>query len=231
MRTDAPRGHRDRGVDGQPGAQRRRKSRTISRAALRPGKPVTPPPGCAPGAAVVEAADRPSVVRVAHRRPVDPQLVGRHRGVEDVSAGKAEALLEVGRGQHLAGDRRVGEVGGEAVDGREHRIGRRLAQGIPVAVARKVLAEETRDVLAPRRQRVVHGRWDQHLDDRRTREGTAARIQIGLLQVRHRGSDDDPRAVMVLAVEPRPAGEVGEFPKCDVDLQRRGLGAHAANPA
>ena len=65
-------------------------------AALRPLVAITLPAGMGGRAAQVDARDRR-----ARREPVLPHLVGRHLALEDVAAGQADPLLDVGRAEHL----------------------------------------------------------------------------------------------------------------------------------
>ena len=83
------------------------------------------------GAAEVEAGDRR-----ARRQPVLPHLVGRDLALEDVAAGQADALLDVGRPEHLVGLQPVLEAGREAVDQVDELARDLVAALVPGAVAR-----------------------------------------------------------------------------------------------
>jgi hypothetical protein len=89
--------------------------------------PVTPPPGCVPGAAHVQAGDRAAVVAVAQHRARGPQLVERHVAVHDVASDEPELALEVDRRERHDADDRLLEAGREAVDGIDDQVGRRRA--------------------------------------------------------------------------------------------------------
>ena len=82
----------------------------ISRAALWPGAPVTPPPGCVPAAAHVEAGQRAAIVAVAEHRARGEQLIERQRAVKDVAADQAEGAFEIERAQDLPAEHRGLEV-------------------------------------------------------------------------------------------------------------------------
>ena len=79
--------------------------------------------GVRAGAAVVQPGDGSPVSGVSHDGPVGPHLVRGHRAVEDVAAGQAKTFFQVRRCQYLPGDHRIAEIGREAVDGGEYRIG------------------------------------------------------------------------------------------------------------
>ena len=79
----------------------RRKSARISRAALWPGAPVTPPPGCVPAPHMYRPAERTAVVAVAEHRARGEQLIETQRAVDDVPADEAEGALEVERTHDL----------------------------------------------------------------------------------------------------------------------------------
>src|SRR5215472_16531711 len=66
--------------------------------------------GMSGGAAQVEAADGRAVVGVAGKGTPEEELVQRHRSLEDVAAGEAEAMLDVPRGQDVPGDDGTAEV-------------------------------------------------------------------------------------------------------------------------
>ena len=129
--------------------------------------------------------------------------------MEDVAVDHAEALLEIERRQHLAGDHRRFEVRRMP----RHRVDDEIGEGLLLArvgpaaaigqMRRHVLHEQARDVLARGRQRRIERRGDQHLDDRLARPAGHARIEIGALQIVERRPDDDAGAVVVLRVRAR----------------------------
>ena len=82
----------------------------IRLAALWPPAAITPPPGCVPGAAEVQAVDRRRVLRERRRRAHERHLVEPLLALEDVAAEQAEDALEVGRGEHLVVHDRVAHV-------------------------------------------------------------------------------------------------------------------------
>ena len=69
--------------------------------------------------------------------------------------GSPKRCFQIRWRQHLPGDHRTAEVGREAVDGGEYRIGGGIRMRVPVPVAGEVLAEQARDV-APRVARGNH---------------------------------------------------------------------------
>ena len=150
----------------------RRRSARIARAALWPGAPVTPPPGCAPDAAVIEARQRPAIVGIAEHR-AGPRTADRataRRG-RCRRRSRPNTLLEIERAQRLAADDAGLEAGRIAVDGVDHQVGDGvLAMSVPRPAVgqlrRHVLAEQARHMRPARRQRVVERRRDDQLDDR-----------------------------------------------------------------
>src|ERR1700761_1601901 len=112
--------------------------------------------GVGGGAAEVDARDRRA------RREADlPHLVGRHLALEDVAAGEADALLDVGRAEDFRFLEAVREVGGEAGDQVDELLLDVLAPAVPIAVldvVGRVLAEDREQVaIGGRRRRVVAG--------------------------------------------------------------------------
>src|SRR5215204_1977124 len=117
----------------------------------------------------VESLERAAIVGIAEHRTRPEQLVERQGAVKDVAAGQAEHLLEIERRQRLVAEHARLKPGSVAIDRIDHQIGHRVAMLIPGTAVRQfggnVLAEQAGDVRAVRRQCVVEGRWDQHLDD------------------------------------------------------------------
>ena len=148
------------------------------------------------GAAMVEAGEGAAVVGVAEHRAGGEQLVERQRAVEDVAADEPEDAFEVERRERLAGDDAVLEAGGVALDGGDHEVGDLLAMIVPGPSLRKlrrdVLAEQARDMRALRRQAVVEGRGDQHLDHRLAAPAVRAGVVIGAVHIGEGRGDDDP---------------------------------------
>src|SRR5216683_7661484 len=76
-----------------------------------------------------------------------------------------------------------------------------------------MLAEETRDMRSRRRQRVVQGRRDDHLDDRLAAPSERSRVAKGAIHVSETGRQDDSRRVMIrrrAAGSRRKARKLGE---------------------
>ena len=71
------------------------------------------------GAAEVETFDRGS-----RRQPVLPHLVRGDLALEDVAPREADALLDVGRAEHLVLEDLLAEAGCEALDQVEDLLGR-----------------------------------------------------------------------------------------------------------
>ena len=106
------------------------------------------------GAAEVEAVDRR-----ARRQPVLPHLVRGDLALEDVAAGEADALLDVGRAEHLVA---LDDVRGSSGAKRAIRSMNCLATSSrrvrPVHLVGRVLAEDAQQVAVARRgARVVAG--------------------------------------------------------------------------
>ena len=122
--------------------------------------------------------------------------LGHHVALEDVAAGEADPLLDVGRPEHLVVLQAVLEVGREAGDQVDELAAHLLAAGVPAAVVevvRRVLAEHAQQVLARRRGRgVVAG---LHVDlaeaDGRLAARRALEVALGVVEA---GRDVDGRA-------------------------------------
>src|SRR3954453_5789345 len=108
-----------------------------------------------PGAAQVESLDRAAVVRMAEERPRRPELVESEGAVEDVAADEAEVALQVGGREGAVAEDARAESWGVRFDDIEDPIDSLALAHIPVRLGREVLAEETRDVLAFRREPIV----------------------------------------------------------------------------
>ena len=96
---------------------------------------------------------------------------------------------------------------------------------VPVPVTGEVLAEQARDMVSGGRQGIIHGGRDEHLYDREPRIIGATGIEIGVLQVLHGRTDDDPEAVVICSLDPPTASEVRQFRQRHVHAQDRRLGA------
>src|ERR1700716_1554189 len=82
-----------------------------------------------------------------------------------------------------------------------------------------------------RRQGVVQGRWDDHLDDGLAAPAERARVAIGAVHVAKARCKNDSRGVMIAERVPRQGREAGQFRERDVHAERTGAaapGAHAA---
>ena len=138
------------------------------------------PAGMGTGTAMIEPFQRPAVVGMAEHRAGREKLVQRQGPMKDVAAEQAELPLEIQRGQRLAADHARRKARRVGIDGRDHQVGNFIAAIVPraaIAQARRdVLAEQAGDMAAGRRQAVVQGRGDQHLDDRLARDALQARV-------------------------------------------------------
>ena len=86
----------------RPSAPRSRRS---SSAAIRPGAPIRPPPGCARRSAHPQAVDRRAEARPAGHRPVEEELLERQLALEDVALGEADPLARCRAASAPAGRR------------------------------------------------------------------------------------------------------------------------------
>ena len=140
----------------------------ISSAALRPGAPMMPPPGCVADPHIYRLPNRRAVLRPSGNRPQEQQLLERQLALKDVALAQPPFALEIERSDDLAvQDQRlqIRRVLGERVD---HGIAEALALVIPgraVQVIRRVLHEARHHVLAGRRHRRVReaGNDDIHI--------------------------------------------------------------------
>jgi hypothetical protein len=120
--------------------------------------------------------------------------------VKDIAADQTEGTLEIERTHDLAAEHGRLEIRCMAVDEVDHEIRDFLAVRVPRRAVRQhrrdVLAEQARDVPAPRREAVVERRGNQHLDDRLLRPAAGFGIEIGLLHVGETRRHDDAGGVM-----------------------------------
>src|SRR3546814_10665232 len=110
-----------------------------------------------------------------------------HIAVHDVAADEPELAFEpFGRQARLGNDARA-EAGGVFFDGVDDAVGGGFLFVIPVPpvrqFGRELLAEEARDMLPRRREAVVDGRGDQHLDGRRLRPDEMIRVEEGAVHI------------------------------------------------
>ena len=120
------------------------------------GRAHDPAAGVRGRAAHVEAAHGRAVAGPARHRPQEEELLERQLALEDVALGQAPLALEVERGQHLAVQDELLDVGRVLRDGVDHGVAERLALLVPRALAQlvgRVLHEARQDVLAGRRDR------------------------------------------------------------------------------
>src|ERR1700737_1351288 len=108
----------------------RLQSRKISRAALWPGAPVTPP-RVASRTAQIETRDRTSIIRVTQHRTRREDLPQIERSVENIAADKSECSLKVERGKDLARQHRAPEIRCMIIDRFDHEIGDGFTVVIP----------------------------------------------------------------------------------------------------
>ena len=134
--------------------------------------------------------------------------------MKNIATGQAEALFQIQRRQHHAPQHAGFEIGRIVIHGVDHQIGSGFFDLIPIKIVRQhrieMLTEQTGDVLPRRRQRIVHGRRDQHLHHRRARAAEGACIEIRLLHVFERGRDDDAGLVIVTRLFGLGAGHAGK---------------------
>jgi hypothetical protein len=115
--------------------------------------------------------------------------------MHDVAADQAELALQVERRMDLPRDHRALEVGGVLLTVsmiRSAAASRSSSQSRPFGQhGRELLAEQAGDVHARRRQAVVDGGRQLHLDDRLRRPAVRLRVGEGLVHIVERRRDDD----------------------------------------
>ena len=155
--------------------------------------------------------------------------------VHDVAADQAELALEIERRVDLPGDHRRLEVGRVRRrpcrrSGRPPPRARRPTTAAVGQDRRELLAEQAGDVLARRREAVVDGRRDQHLDDRRASTSRSRlRVGEGAVHVVERRRDDDAALVVLGAALPGRHGEVGQLGQRDVHPEGARAGLEAVD--
>ncbi len=137
--------------------------------------------------ALIQAADRRAVVRVARRRPHVEELLRRQLAVEDVAADQAPLVLHVVRADHLAVQDAVREPGRQLVVAGDHAVGvglQLVAVRLLAPPVRHPLREQRDDVLALRRERRVERRRHHAVGERQRRRPPRARLLERRLEVR-----------------------------------------------
>ena len=208
----------------------RASARSSSRAAMRPGAPMMPPPGC---------ADEPHSQRslTGVRKRAQP---GAGRFTNSCSRDSSPwkmlpsvrpIVRSISRGVSTWRWRmRLRMFRRPLGDGVDHRIAERLPLVVPGPlrkVVRRVLHEAAHDVLAGRRHARVDERGDDHVDVRPPAEGAGLRVVVRLLHVVERGREADG-APQVLT-RTGQAGEVGQAVEGEVDLAGRAAEPEAAD--
>src|SRR6185369_4541498 len=116
----------------------------------------------------------------------DEHLVETHFAVKDVTAGDAEATLQVERRQHLPMLDDLADVGSVLLDQRDDAVTERLAQLVPRTLTQSigsVLQEDAHDVLAWRcERRVIHG-GHRHFEQGTLRRTAVLGVVPGALDV------------------------------------------------
>ena len=130
----------------------------ISSAALRPGAPMMPPPGCVADPHMYRFSDRRAVFRPTRDRPQEQQLLERELALKDVALAQSPFALEIERRDDLPVQNQrlqIGRVLRERVD---DGVAEPLALVVPgraFQVIRRVLHETRHHVFAGRRDRRV----------------------------------------------------------------------------
>ena len=139
--------------------------------------------------------------------------------MEDITAGDAEAALQVERRQYLPVLHNRADVGRILLDQRDHAVAERLAQFVPRAFAqrvRRVLQEDAHDVLARRRERrIVHG-GDGEFEQRPLRRAAILGVVPGALHVLDARANVHRRAVVRAGRE----GAAGKHPGISRELRQ-----------
>src|SRR5262245_44940083 len=88
----------------------------------------------------IETANRSFIGLATGDRPQIERLLGHELSLEDVAAGEPKACFDVGRGEHLAGDDRVGDIRRILCETFDHVIRNLVSPLIPCAF-RKLVRE------------------------------------------------------------------------------------------
>ena len=187
--------------------------------------------------AQVKARERQTVIGVPKDGAQRIELVEAELAVEQIAVDQPEALFQIKRAQHLAGNDTAGEVWCVLGYGRDDSIGEcfLFSWVRPVSrrrqVRRDVLYEQTCDMLACRRERRIERRGDQHFDNRCTGPAVTAGVDIGTLQIRHTRPDDDAGAMVVLLVSAGARKKIRKLGQRDVHAKRARARLDRAKPA
>src|SRR6266568_1382777 len=149
-----------------------------------------PAAGMGARAAQVEPADGRAVLRPPRDRAHEEELLQRQVAVEDVPLGEAVGALEVERRQDLPRLDRPRHVRRVPPDDLHHAVAEELAVLVPGPLpqpVRDVLHEAGQDLLAPRGQRVVHGRGQDAVDPQIVRELAELGAIVAALRELERG--------------------------------------------
>ena len=204
--------------------------RTAS-AALRPGAPMMPPPGCVADPQSSEAVDRRAVVGPAWHRTQEEELFERQLALEDVALGERPRALEIERRHHLTVQDDVFQVRRVFRQRVDDGVAERLALIVPRAFGqrvRRVLDEARHHVLAGRRHRRIGQRRNHHVHVRAPRKPPVLRIVVGALHVVDAGRDRDRAAQMRSGAGKRR--EVRQRVEREVHLSGRAAESIALHP-
>jgi alkanesulfonate monooxygenase SsuD/methylene tetrahydromethanopterin reductase-like flavin-dependent oxidoreductase (luciferase family) len=156
--------------------------------------------GMGPRAAHIEPCNRRAIIGMAEHGPRRKNLRGLERAVKDVAADEAEGALQIERAHDLPARAPTFEVRRVAVDRLDHQVGDLFAAIVPGfsvgQVRRDMLAEQARDMLALRRERVVERRRITTSTTGFSTSHAGARIEISLLHIAQARRDDDSGRVM-----------------------------------
>src|SRR6058998_1419789 len=153
--------------------------------------------------------------------------------MKNIATGQPENPFQVQWTQSLTADDAGLETGSVAVDRFDHQIRDDLAVVVPCAFLRQlwrhVLAEQRSHMRATRRQRIVQGRGDYHLNDGIAAPSERSCVAISTIHMVQAGTENNSRGMMRGEIASGERRETRQLRKGDVDPECAGAAAPRAH--
>jgi len=135
-----------------------------------------------------------------------------------VAADQPEFSFQIQWRQRHLSEYQLAKAGRVIFDNGQYRLYCCIALVVPIAVRwqfrRKLLAEQTCDVLTSGGKAIVDKAWDQHFNNRIARPAVSACVLIGPVHIVQRGSHDDTGFQMIPVTG--KVGELGQSVQCQI---------------
>ena len=174
------------------------------------------------GTAHIKVANGRAVVGPSGDGAEKEKLFERKFTLENVALRKTEFALEIKRGENLAADDDVFDVGRVLGDGVDDVVAESFFLIVPGAfdkLVRRVLHEAGENVFTGRRDAGIGEAGNDHINVRAARVVPVFGVVVGALHVLHAGRNGDGAAKM--SARTGQAFEIGKRVECEIDFSGR----------